>query len=261
MPLQNKTNIPKPKKPFNVISARNLHDSSIISMYTAYIPSFFATLLAYEVTYPNPCLNYIVTFHGKLNLSSDTLYLSIYIVNSILKIRTLSPCKEKLLVITSLFIASKYEEVFPPHISAFIHECTDADVMRAEKYILHLLDYNLNFSNPLNFLRHACKADNYNKERKLIAEFILEKCVVAGTVSRHSKVAVGAVYMAWKITKFNGDEDVLFHYSPFGKSEILKVLDEIFAVFLKGVCVVEEKYKKKEFGCVSAKVARFFRCE
>lgn len=134
-------------------------------------------------------------------------------------------------------------------------------MLRGEKYILHLLDYNLNFSNPLNFLRHASKADNYNQERRWIAKFILEKCIVAGTPSKHSKIAVGAVYMAWKITKYDGDESVLFHYSPYGKSEILKVLEEIWGVFSRGVCVVEEKYHGKEFGSVSGRVARFFRCE
>lgn len=255
MPLQHKTNTSN--KPISIIT-RTSYDTHDISMYSPYITSFLSSNLALEALSPTPTLPYVITIHNTLNLTPDTLYLSIHIINSILKIRSLSPCKEKLLVTASLFIASKYEEVFPPHISAFIEYGTESEILRAEKYILHLMDYNLSFSNPLNFLRHVCKADGYDKERRLIAKYILEKCVIAGVGYLHSKIAVGAVYLAWKITKYEGNENILFYYSPYGKSEILKVLEEIWSVFGRGMCVVDEKYGRMEYGSVSSRVIKFF---
>ncbi len=39
---------------------------------------------------------------------------------------------------------------------------TDVEILRAERYVLKVLDFSMSYANPMNFLRRISKADNYD---------------------------------------------------------------------------------------------------
>ena len=57
---------------------------------------------------------------------------------------------------TCLFMASKYEEIYPPAIEDFVYICADAyskpDIIKMEGMILNELEFNLVHSSPLALL-------------------------------------------------------------------------------------------------------------
>ena len=74
----------------------------------------------------------------------------------------MSRSKLQLVGVTSMLIASKYEEMYAPEIADFVY-ITDnayskADIRRMECLILKTLNFNLGRPLPLHFLRRNSKA-------------------------------------------------------------------------------------------------------
>jgi G2/mitotic-specific cyclin 1/2 len=133
-----------------------------------------------DITYEMRSLlaDWIISCHEKLDLSDDTLHLSIYLIDRFLSGRQIALNKLQLVGITALFIASKYEEVSCPDINSFLtlsdRSFDQNDMKKAEKFMLYSLDYNLSYVNPLNFLRRVAKANNYEAKSRKMAKYFLE---------------------------------------------------------------------------------------
>ncbi|KRH92517.1 Cyclin B, kinase-activating protein, partial [Pseudoloma neurophilia] len=83
-------------------------------------------------------ISFIMERHQSLCLSDESLYLTIYLINLFLSVRTVSEKKLKLLGLTALFIAAKYEEKECPSIDSFFlkDETSSVDNQReCEKYL------------------------------------------------------------------------------------------------------------------------------
>jgi cyclin B len=68
-------------------------------------------------------VDWLVDVHRKFKLRSTTLFMAINILDRYMQITSESIPKSKfqLLGITSLFIASKYEEIYPPGLGDFVY--------------------------------------------------------------------------------------------------------------------------------------------
>lgn len=127
-------------------------------------------------------VDWLVEVHGKFRLLPETIFLAVNIVDRMLSIKTVSMLKFQLIGITSLFIASKYEEVFCPSVQSFLYMTdggySDEELLIAERYILRAIDFNLSYPNPINFLRRISKADGYDIQTRTVAKYFLEVSVV-----------------------------------------------------------------------------------
>lgn len=110
--------------------------------------------------------DWLIQIHARFRLLPETLFLTINIIDRFLSSRVVSLVKLQLVGITSLFIASKYEEIMAPSIAHFLRSADgnygEQDIRDAEKYILRTLDWNMSYPNPIHFLRRASKADGYD---------------------------------------------------------------------------------------------------
>lgn len=147
-------------------------------------------------------VDWIVEVHIKFHLLPETLYLAINIVDRFLSVKVVMLDKLQLVGITALFIAAKYEEVFSPHIGHFRYivddTFTEDEILRAERFILQSLDYNLSYPNPMNFLRRISKADNYDIHTRTVAKYLMEISLLD---HRHleflpSHVAAASMYLS-----------------------------------------------------------------
>jgi hypothetical protein len=86
--------------------------------------------------------------------------------------------KLQLVGATALFIAAKYEEVNCPSVDEMIYMLGDIytadELLKAERFMLSMLKYELGWPGPLSYLRRISKADDYDVETRTLAKYFLE---------------------------------------------------------------------------------------
>lgn len=150
-------------------------------------------------------VDWLIEIHSKFRLLPETIFLAVNIVDRFLSLRNVSLVKFQLVGIASLFIASKYEEVVCPSISNFLY-MTDGgydedEMLRAERYILQQLDFNMSYPNPINFLRRISKADGYDISSRTMAKYFMEISTVDHAFLNcvPSVIAAAATWLARRV--------------------------------------------------------------
>ena len=100
-------------------------------------------------------INWIVEVHRKYKLMSETLFLTVDILDRYLERVPIERDNFQLLGVSSMLIGSKYEEIYPPTINDFAditaHTYNKTQILDMEKKILIALDYDLNSASSLSF--------------------------------------------------------------------------------------------------------------
>ena len=101
-------------------------------------------------------IDWLVDVHKKFKLRMQTLFMSVNIIDRVLEKISVAKHRFQLLGITALFIASKYEEIYPPYLSDFVFVCADAynqqDILLMEAKIMEVLNFNLVFTSAFNLI-------------------------------------------------------------------------------------------------------------
>ncbi|ODV91742.1 hypothetical protein CANCADRAFT_30077 [Tortispora caseinolytica NRRL Y-17796] len=131
----------------------------------------------------NILVDWLVEVHTSFRLMPETLYLALNIFDRFLTLKQVKIDRLQLIGATCLFIAAKYEEIFPPVAEAFVFVGDGVfrpeDLHEAEILILNCLDYSMSYPNPMNFLRRISKADSSHMETRTIAKYLLELTAVS----------------------------------------------------------------------------------
>ena len=92
----------------------------------------------------------------KFKLLSETLFMAVNLLDRYLSTQEISRDKLQLLGITALFIASKYEEIYPPAMKEYLRVCDRAfskvELLSTEASIINSLGFKLSHSSSLRFL-------------------------------------------------------------------------------------------------------------
>ena len=101
-------------------------------------------------------IDWLIEVHLKFKLLPETLFLTINFIDRYLEKNQTSRDKLQLIAVSSLLIACKYEEIYPPEISSFVYITDNAykkeDILNYELKILSALDYDVTYPTPLRFL-------------------------------------------------------------------------------------------------------------
>ncbi|XP_022982232.1 putative cyclin-A3-1 isoform X1 [Cucurbita maxima] len=102
-------------------------------------------------------VDWLVEVAKEYKLVSDTLYLSISYVDRYLSLNAISRQKLQLLGVSAMLIASKYEEISPPHVEEFVYITDNTynreEVVEMEADILKSLEFELGSPTIKTFLR------------------------------------------------------------------------------------------------------------
>ncbi|KAK0583500.1 hypothetical protein LWI29_037576 [Acer saccharum] len=111
-------------------------------------------------------VDWLVEVAEEYNLVSDTLYLTIAYVDRFLSSHALSRNKLQLLGVGCMLIASKYEEISPPHVEDFCYitdnSYTNEEVVSMETEVLNFLNFEMSTPTTKNFLRVFIKSTHEN---------------------------------------------------------------------------------------------------
>lgn len=146
-------------------------------------------------------INWCIDIHNKLGLITETLYITIALIDRYFdKVQVKQQSSVQLVAIGATLIASKYEEIYPPDIQDLLHlaqgEYSRREVMRVEIQILEELNFDLGKPIPLAFLRRFSKAAHCDVKMHSIAKFLMELSLTEYECShwRPSMLAAAALF-------------------------------------------------------------------
>ncbi len=151
------------------------------AMNLATLPSF---LLSFAVSIRprmrDMLVDWLVEVHLQFNLLQETLYLTVSTLDRFLQARGASVTTRQLQLVgvTAMFVACKYEEMYPPEIGDFVYitdgAYTEAQIRRMEVAVMAALDFDLGRPLPINFLRRDSKAANVEMGVHSLAKYAME---------------------------------------------------------------------------------------
>lgn len=236
-------------------------------MVSEYVNDIFVYLHELEVkTLPDPnylqmqrnlrpkmrsiLVDWMIEVHLKFKLLPETLYLSINIMDRFLSKELVQVDRLQLLATGSLFIAAKYEEVYSPSIKNYAYVTDGAfsedEILGAERFILEILNFNMSYPNPMNFLRRISKADDYDVNTRTIGKYLLEITVIDHKFIGYlpSLCAAASMYLSRKMIGKNDWNGNLIHYSGGYKTNDLEEVCLMVMDYLVSPIVHEEFFKK-----------------
>ncbi|PHT82527.1 Cyclin-B1-1 [Capsicum annuum] len=149
----------KSKEQIVDIDAADVNYELAVLEYVEDIYSFYKLAEVFIVL--NLSFIFVSSYH-KFELNPETLYLTIYIVDRYLAVETASRRELQLVGISSMLIASKYEETWAPELNDFVcisdKTYSHEQVLTMEKQIHEQLEWYLTVPTPYVFLVRSIKA-------------------------------------------------------------------------------------------------------
>ena len=127
-------------------------------------------------------IDWLIEVHLKFKLLPETLFLTINFIDRYLQNNQTPRDKLQLIAVSSLLIACKYEEIYPPEISSFVYITDNAytkeEILNYEVKILGDLEYDITYPTSLRFLEILLIKLNLSKDNIFINKmmYLIELC-------------------------------------------------------------------------------------
>eukprot|EP00801_Mesodinium_rubrum_P004536 Mrub_04539.p1 GENE.Mrub_04539~~Mrub_04539.p1 ORF type:complete len:391 (+),score=129.13 Mrub_04539:53-1174(+) len=152
-------------------------------------------------------IDWLIEVHLKFKLLPETLYLTISTIDRYLSVADVHRSKLQLVGVTSMLIACKYEEIYPPEVRDFVYITDKAysaeEVLDMEVSILNALEFNFTVPSILKFIDRYIKVLELDAKTYMTAKYLSELSLldVKYLKSMPSRLAAAAVYLSVKINK------------------------------------------------------------
>ncbi|KAK9769208.1 putative Cyclin-like protein [Seiridium cardinale] len=204
-------------------------------------------------------MDWVIQVHGRFNLLPETLFLAVNFIDRFLSVKVVSLGKLQLVGATAIFLAAKYEEINCPSVQEIIYMVDGGysvdEILKAERYMLSMLDFNLGFPGPMSFLRRISKADDYDLETRTLAKYFLEvaamdeRCVACPP----SFLAAGSHCLSRLVLEKGGWTPEHVHYSGYTFAQLQPLVTMVLEC-----CTIAEKHHQAVLDKYSEK--RFKKC-
>jgi len=179
-------------------------------------------------------INWLIEVHFKFRLLNETLFICINIIDRYLSQKNINRRYLQLLGITSLFIASKYEEIYAPSAKDLIYMTDNAykidEMIKMENDILGVLKFELTFPTSFRFLELYGDILNLDEINFFRCYYLNEVSLICYNLCGvcPSLIACVCLYLNLKsnIRLFKGyNEEELFRITGYKKTEINSCLN------------------------------------
>ncbi|MEQ2173248.1 G2/mitotic-specific cyclin-B1 [Goodea atripinnis] len=178
-------------------------------------------------------IDWLVQVNLKFRLLQETMYMTVGIIDRFLQDHPVPKKQLQLVGVTAMFLASKYEEMYPPEISDFAYVTdrayTTAQIRDMEMTILRVLKFQLGRPMPLQFLRRASKIYEVTAEQHTLAKYLLELTMIDYEMVHFPPSIVASAALALTLKILNaGEWDVtLQHYMNYTAESLIPVMAHI----------------------------------
>ena len=194
-------------------------------------------------------VDWLVDVHIRFKLIQETLFLTVNLIDRFLEKENLPRDRLQLLGVTTMLIASKYEEIYPPEVKDFVYITDNAytkeDILMMEQRVLKVLEFNLNVPSSNRFLQRFSKTAGTDAKTYNLAKYLIELPLTELGMLKYcaSIIAAAGLYEAYKMQGKEGmwcnigktigytkeeldecakDMNVLMHMSGKGSLQALK---------------------------------------
>ena len=161
-------------------------------------------------------IDWLVEVHHKFKFKEETLYQTIWIIDTYLSLEPVIKTKFQLLGTAALMISCKENEIYYPRVDNLIeivdHAYAKEELIQMEDDILKKLEFNIIAPSPLDFYNIISKAFKFDLKQYLLGKYFLESCLLDYQLIRCSASVIG-ISCAYVIMKFFGFPNYKMLYS------------------------------------------------
>ena len=166
-------------------------------------------------------IDWLIEVHYRFRLRSETLFQTVWIIDTYLSLNQITRAKLQLLGIASLLISCKSQEIYYPPLKEFI-DITDgayvkSELLEMENYVLKVLNFNIVSPTSNDFYNIIAKAFNFDKKQFYLGKYFLESALIDYQMIRYSS-SVLAVSCAYIVMKFFG----ISNYKTLYSNDVVK---------------------------------------
>ena len=176
-------------------------------------------------------IDWLVEVHYRFRLKSETLFQTVWIIDTYLSLVQITRAKLQLLGIASLLISCKSQEIYYPQLNEFI-DITDGayvknELIEMEKKVLKLLNFNIVAPTANDFYNIITKAFGFDQKQFYLGKYFLESSLIDYRMIKYSSSVIG-VSCAYIVMKFFGIDNYKILYKNEVVNEICpqKVIKE-----------------------------------
>ncbi|KAL8916266.1 MAG: hypothetical protein Q9208_008621 [Pyrenodesmia sp. 3 TL-2023] len=175
-------------------------------------------------------MDWLVQVHHRFGLLPETLFLCVNYIDRFLSCKVVSLGKLQLVGATAIFVAAKYEEINCPSVQEIVYMVDGGysvdEVLKAERFMLSMLQFELGWPGPMSFLRRISKADDYDLETRTLAKYFLELTIMDERFvgSPPSFVAAGAHCLARMMLKKGHWSTAHTYYSNYTYTQLYSLI-------------------------------------
>ena len=199
-------------------------------------------------------IDWIIVIHDKFHLKSQTLYQTIWLIDTYLSIKYIKRSDFQLLGLGCLYIASKFQEIYYPQLKDCVEETdgayTKEDLLKIEKDILKTTNYNLLPPSQEDFYNIISKYFGFNEKQYYFGKYFMENSLIDYNMLKYSPSVI-AVSCSYIVMKF-------FNISNYHKLYSTRIIHEkcpqkIIKDTARELCFLVKNLNSSEFKAVKEK--------
>ena len=155
-------------------------------------------------------IDWIIDVHLRFRLRQETLFMTIWLIDTYLSFAFVQREKLQLLGIACLLISCKSHEIYYPQHSKLIdmtdNAYTNEEMLVMENEILKKLNFFVVCPNPIDFYNILSKMFNFEKKQYYLGNYFIESALVNYQILKYSPsvIASSCAYLVMKYYRING---------------------------------------------------------
>ena len=150
-------------------------------------------------------VEWIIDVHRKFRLMPETLYVTVFLIDQFLSLQQIKKSQLHILGVTSLLIATKYEEIYPPELKDLLqvseNKFTRAEVLKMELDMLSVLQFQVQVPTSYRFLERFRKlslATANDDKMFFFAQYLQEIALLDASLLKYrsSEIAAASLILA-----------------------------------------------------------------
>lgn len=216
-----------------------------------------------DITNSMRCIlvDWLVEVSEEYRLHNETLYLAAAFIDRFLSQMSVLRAKLQLVGTASMFVASKYEEIYPPDVKEFVYITDDTysikQVLRMEHLILKVLSFDLAAPTINSFLPRFIKAAQSNSKTEHLTQYLAELTLQEYDFIKYAPSMIAASAVCLANHTLNNEEwtPTMAHYTDYQLGDIYPCVQDLHQLFIKAPTMeqqaVREKYKSQKYSGAS----------